>query len=104
LNSKILGADIIALKKCRDRNSGEVFIDDKFECSIVGRGVILVDDIISSGGSILKASQVLKKNKANKIYAICVHALLVDYAAEKIRSAGVQEIISKFYTQPLGQS
>ena len=35
--AKILGVDILALKKCRNRNSGEVFIDDKLECSIAGR-------------------------------------------------------------------
>jgi ribose-phosphate pyrophosphokinase len=92
--AKILGSDIIALKKWRDRNSGEIFFDDKLECNIADRDVVLVDDIISSGGSIVKACQVLKKNKADKIYAMCVHALLVEDAAEKIRAAGVQEIIS----------
>lgn len=92
--SKILGADILALKKCRDRNSGEVFIDDKLECSVADRDIILVDDIITTGASIVKACQVLKKNKADKIYTMCVHALLVNNAAEKIRAAGVQEIIS----------
>jgi ribose-phosphate pyrophosphokinase len=92
--AKILGCDIIALKKWRDRNSGEIFFDDKLECNIAHRDVVLVDDIISSGGSIVKACQILKKNKADKIYAMCVHALLVEDAAEKIRAAGVQEIIS----------
>ena len=92
--AKILGSDIIALKKWRDRNSGEIFFDDKLECNIADRDVVLVDDIISSGGSIVKACQVLKKNKAGKIYAMCVHALLVEDAAEKIRAEGVQEIIS----------
>ena len=92
--AKILGSDIIALKKWRDRNSGEIFFDDKLECNIAYRDVVLVDDIISSGGSIVKACQVLKKNKAGKIYAMCVHALLVEDAAEKIRAEGVQEIIS----------
>ena len=92
--AKILGSDIIALKKWRDRNSGEIFFDDKLECNIADRDVVLVDDIISSGGSIVKACQVLKKNKADKVYAMCVHGLLVEDAAEKIRAAGVQEIIS----------
>jgi ribose-phosphate pyrophosphokinase len=35
-----------------------------------------------------------KRNKADMVYAMCVHALLVDDATEKIRAAGVQEIIS----------
>jgi ribose-phosphate pyrophosphokinase len=92
--AKILGSDSIALKKCRDSNSGEVFIDDNLERNIAERDVILVDDIITSGGTIAKACQVLKKNNADKIYTMCVHALLVKEAAEKIRAAGVKEIIS----------
>jgi ribose-phosphate pyrophosphokinase len=92
--AKILGSDIIALKKCRDSNSGEVFIDDNLEHNIADRDVIIVDDIITSGGTIAKACRVLKKNKADKIYTMCVHAPLVEDAAEKIRAAGVKEIIS----------
>jgi ribose-phosphate pyrophosphokinase len=92
--AKILGSDIIALKKCRDSNSGDVFIDDNLERNIADRDVILVDDIITSGGTIAKACHVLKKNKADKIYTMCVHALLIEDAAEKIRAAGVKEIIS----------
>jgi ribose-phosphate pyrophosphokinase len=92
--AKILGSDSIALKKCRDSNSGEVFIDDNLERNIAERDVILVDDIITSGGTIAKACQVLKKNNADKIYTMCVHALLVKEAGEKIRAAGVKEIIS----------
>lgn len=92
--AKILGVDVIALKKARDRNTGEVSINEKVDSSIDGRDVILVDDMISSGDSIINACRVLKKNRSGKIYAMCVHALLIGDATQKIKAAGVEEIIA----------
>jgi ribose-phosphate pyrophosphokinase len=92
--AKILKADMIVLKKFRDRKTGEVSIDEKLDSNIVGRDAILVDDMISSGSSVIKSCQVLKKNKSGKIYAMCAHALLIGEAAQQIKAAGVEEIIA----------
>jgi ribose-phosphate pyrophosphokinase len=89
-----LKIDMVALKKSRDRVSGEVTVDEKLNTDISRRDVILIDDIISSGGSIIKAAEVLHKKGIGKIYAMCVHALLIGDAAQKIKTAGVQDIIS----------
>jgi ribose-phosphate pyrophosphokinase len=89
-----LHIDMIALKKSRDRVSGEVTVDERLNTDISGRDLILIDDIISSGASIIKATEVLHKKGIGKIYAMCTHALLIGDAAQKIKSAGVQEIIS----------
>jgi ribose-phosphate pyrophosphokinase len=89
-----LKIDMVALKKARDRVSGEVTVDEKLYTDISRRDVILIDDIISSGGSIIKAAEVLHKKGIGKIYAMCVHALLIGDAAQKIKTAGVQDIIS----------
>jgi ribose-phosphate pyrophosphokinase len=58
------------------------------------RDVIVIDDIISSGGSIIKAAEVLHKKGVGRIFAMCAHALLIREAAQKIKSAGVQDIVS----------
>ena len=89
-----LHIDMIALKKSRDRVSGEVTVDERLNTDISGRDLILIDDIISSGASIIKAAEVLHKKGVGKIYAMCTHALLIGSADQKIKSAGVQEIIS----------
>jgi ribose-phosphate pyrophosphokinase len=89
-----LKIDSIALKKSRDRTTGEVAIEEKLDADVSGRDAILVDDMISSGGSIVKAAQVLRKNGIGKVYAMCAHALLIDDAAQKIKAAGVQDIIA----------
>jgi ribose-phosphate pyrophosphokinase len=50
--------------------------------------------MISSGGSIIAAARVLRQNGADRIYAMCSHALLLGDAAEKIIKAGVDDIIA----------
>ncbi|WP_299292677.1 ribose-phosphate pyrophosphokinase [Nitrosopumilus sp.] len=92
--AKELGSEFIALEKKRDRKSGKVEIKTKNATEVIGRDLILVDDMISTGGSIVKATQFLKKQKCKKIFVACTHALLMNDADKKIRKAGVSKIIS----------
>ncbi|AIF83459.1 ribose-phosphate pyrophosphokinase [Candidatus Nitrososphaera evergladensis SR1] len=92
--ARLLKTDMTALKKSRDRTTGEVTVEQRIDMDVSGRDAILIDDMISSGGSIVKAAEVLRKNGAGKIYAMCAHALLIGDAASKIAAAGVQEIIA----------
>ena len=92
--AQYLKIDMVALKKSRDRFKGEVTVDEKFNMDISDRDAILIDDIISSGSSIIKSAEVLRRNGAGKIYAMCAHAILIGDAAQRIKSAGVQDIIS----------
>ena len=50
--------------------------------------------MISTGGSIVKAAQFLKKQKCKRVYVACTHALLVNDAVKNIKNAGVSQIIS----------
>jgi ribose-phosphate pyrophosphokinase len=93
LFAKELGTEYIALEKKRDRKTGKVKIKTK-NVDVVNRDLILVDDMISTGGSIVKATQFLKKQKCKKIYVACTHALLMNDAERKIKKAGVTKIIS----------
>ena len=89
-----LNTDFISLKKSRHRLTGEVTIDESLDVDISKRDAILIDDIISSGGSVIKAAEILRKLGVGRVYAMCAHALLIQDAAEKIKSAGVNDIIS----------
>jgi ribose-phosphate pyrophosphokinase len=92
--AKLLGVDFIALDKYRDRKTGNVEIKSKGLEGVEGRDMIIVDDMISTGGSIVKAAEFLKKQKCGKIYACCTHALLIGDAEKKIKKSGVSKIIS----------
>ncbi len=89
-----LDIDALVLKKSRHRVTGDVTVDESIDMDISSRDAIVIDDIISSGGSLIKAAEVLKKKGVGKIYAMCAHALLIRDAAQKIKSAGVEDIIS----------
>ena len=92
--AKLFGTGFIALKKQRDRKTGRVEIKSKEQKQVVGRDLILIDDMISTGGSIVKAAQFLKKQKCRNIYAACTHTLLIGNAEKRIRKAGVSRIVS----------
>ncbi len=92
--AKELGSEYIALEKKRDRETGKVKIKTKKLKEVANRDLILIDDMISTGGSIVKATQFLKKQKCGKIYVACTHALLIDDAEKKIKKSGVTKIIS----------
>ena len=67
----------IALEKSRDRKTGRVRINTGTAEEVRNRDLILVDDMISTGGSIIKAAQFLKRNKCRKMFVACTHALLI---------------------------
>ena len=92
--AKEFNSNYIALDKKRDKKTGKVKIITKKICEVENRDLILVDDMISTGGSIVKAAQFLKKQKCKKIYVACTHALLMNDAEKKIKKAGVTSIIS----------
>lgn len=92
--SKTMETDYLALTKKRDRKTGKVRIQNDKLTKVMGRDVILVDDMISTGGSIIKAAEFLKKQRCNRIFVACTHALLIKDAEKKIRKSGVTKIIS----------
>ncbi|MGE5862875.1 MAG: ribose-phosphate diphosphokinase [Nitrososphaerales archaeon] len=91
---EIIQREVTFLKKTRDRLTGIVSIEDVLDFKVKDKDVILVDDMISTGNSIIKACEVLRKNGAERIFVICSHALLLDKALDKIIQAGATEIIS----------
>ncbi len=92
--AKEFNSNYIALDKKRDKKTGKVEIKTKNIDEVKNRDLILVDDMISTGGSIIKATQFLKKQKCKRIYVACTHALLMNGAEKKIKKAGVTSIIS----------
>ncbi len=91
--ANILGAEYSYCEKMRDRYTGEITMSVK-DIDVKNRDVIIVDDIISTGGTVALASTNLRKMGATNIVACCTHALMVGEAEHKIISSGVSEILS----------
>ncbi len=77
--ANMLGKHVVILKKTRF-SSNHVSVKEKK----LGDNLIIVDDIISTGHTILETIKMAKKQKAKKIVCIGIHGVLVSNAAEKI--------------------
>jgi ribose-phosphate pyrophosphokinase len=61
---------------------------------VAGRNVVMVDDLTETGGTLASAAKVLKAAGAKQILACVSHAILNPQAAEKLRNAPIDEVIT----------
>jgi ribose-phosphate pyrophosphokinase len=88
--SKVAGLNSIYLTKKRVSDF-KVEITIPPSTSVEGKTVALTDDMISTGGTILESSKVLKQNGAKAVNVYCVHGLFVSGTS---RYAGFVDSIS----------
>jgi ribose-phosphate pyrophosphokinase len=99
-----LGAPLVVVEKRRLFNTGQAealtVIGEREH--IEGRSVLLVDDEVLTGGTIVNAVRALREKGANDIYLAFTHALLKEKAFERFAELGLKEIITT-NTLPLPQ-
>jgi ribose-phosphate pyrophosphokinase len=89
----VLESEHVSFKKTRDLKTGEVKTEEQ-NLDLRGRDAIIIDDMISTGGSVVKCTQLLKKYGATRVIASCTHPVLVGGAMDKMKNAGVDDLIS----------
>jgi ribose-phosphate pyrophosphokinase len=88
----VLGGEVGHLDKVRDRYTGQT--KQTAEGLIVkDQTVIILDDIINTGGTIVGAAKILREQGAKHVFCACVHGLLIGEAERRILDAGVEEIV-----------
>jgi ribose-phosphate pyrophosphokinase len=90
--AQLYGAKFLQLSKTRDRISGGVKLKDA-TLAVGGKEVIIVDDIISTGGTIRAAAEAVQGQGAKAVLAVCVHGLFVGDALHQLQKAGVERIV-----------
>lgn len=60
---------------------------------VEGRDVVLIDDIIDTGGTLAKAAALLKDNGARSVRALCTHPVLSGKAYENIENSVLEELV-----------
>jgi ribose-phosphate pyrophosphokinase len=88
----VLGGDAGHLNKTRDRYTGQT-VQTAEGLNVKGQTVIILDDIISTGGTIVGAAKILREQGAKHVFCGCVHGLLIGDAEKRILNAGVEEIV-----------
>jgi len=89
--AKVLGAGLAIVDKRRVSGS-EIEVEHMIG-DVDGRNVIIVDDMISTGGSIAEASRVVRKHGAKKIVIAVSHAVLCGPAVERLDDCPADTIL-----------
>ena len=82
--SEELSADLAALSKERDYSKANSIFKSNLIGEVKGRDILLVDDIVDTGGSVASSIQELKEQGANDITIACVHPLMNGDCWEKL--------------------
>jgi len=89
--SKALGAPFAIVDKQRKTSRTTKVLN------IIGdvkdKNVVIVDDLVSTAGSLVKAADALKKEGALDVYAAIVHPVLADPALERIHKSCLKEVV-----------
>jgi ribose-phosphate pyrophosphokinase len=89
--AKQLNCDLAIIDKRRPKaNVSEVM-------NVIGeiedRNCVIMDDMIDTAGTLVKAADVLKERGAKSVYAYCTHAVFSGPAIERIRGSYIDEVV-----------
>lgn len=107
-NLTVVSPDVGGIKMARaysKKLGGELSIVDKRRVSgeetnayhligdVVGSNVLIVDDMIATGGSIADAARIVKEKGAKDVYICATHAVFTSGAVEKLEAAPAKEVL-----------
>lgn len=91
LFSKKLEVPLVLCNKTREKanvvGSMQVIGDVK------GKNVVIIDDMVDTGGTITMAADVMKKAGAKSVRAIASHCVMSDPASDRVQNSALEEIV-----------
>lgn len=100
--ARMVGCSFVILKKKR-YSARVVRIKVSTKDSVRGKTVVLVDDMISTGHTLLEPIRQLKRLGAKRIVCMAVHGLFVEGALKKLRDAGAEVITANTIVNPVAK-
>jgi len=89
--AKQLGVDLAIIDKRRPKaNVSEVM---HVIGEIDGRNCVIMDDMIDTAGTLVKAAEVLKERGAKRVFAYCTHPILSGPAVDRIAGSQLDEVV-----------
>ncbi|MGB5810715.1 MAG: phosphoribosyltransferase family protein, partial [Polyangiales bacterium] len=70
---------------------------------VEGRSVVIYDDMIRTGGSLVSAATSFRDAGARDVYAVCTHGVFANDSLGAIRASGALEGIACTNSRPLAQ-
>jgi len=88
-----LGAPLAIIHKRRDPKVANQISVHEIVGEVDGRVCLLVDDMIDTGGTIVKAAEALKKNGAQRVVVAATHAVFSPPASARLQADSVDEVV-----------
>jgi ribose-phosphate pyrophosphokinase len=92
-SARLGGAPLAFIHKTRDINRPNESVANRVVGEVEGRICILVDDMIDTGGTIVKAAEALMNEGAADVIIAATHPILSDPAVDRLKNSPASEII-----------
>ena len=89
--AKFLNTDLVICFK--QRKKAGVIESMQVIGDVKDKDIVLVDDIIDSGGTITTASNLMMEQGARSVRAVCTHAVFSNNAIERLQQSSLKEVI-----------
>ena len=89
--AKFLNTDLVICFKQREKD-GKI---QKMQVigDVIGKDIVLVDDIIDTAGTITMAADLMMEQGAKSVRAVCTHAVFSGKALERLENSSITEVI-----------
>ena len=92
-SARLGGAPLAFIHKTRDISRPNESVANRVVGEVEGRICILVDDMIDTGGTIVKAAEALMNDGAAGVVIAATHAILSDPAVDRLKNCPASEVI-----------
>ncbi|HET6560914.1 MAG TPA: ribose-phosphate diphosphokinase [Marmoricola sp.] len=92
-SSRLGGAPLAFIHKTRDINRPNESVANRVVGEVKGRICILVDDMIDTGGTVVKAAEALMKDGAAGVVIAATHPILSDPAVDRLKNCPAAEVV-----------
>ena len=92
-SNRLGGAPLAFIHKTRDINRPNESVANRVVGQVEGRICVLVDDMIDTGGTIVKAAEALMKDGAAGVVIAATHAILSDPAVDRLKNSPATEVV-----------
>ena len=89
--AKILNSGVVVCYK--ERKQANVVGEMKVLGDVSGKDVVIIDDMVDTGGTLTKAADLMIENGATSVRAYCTHGILSGTAYERLDSSNIAELV-----------
>lgn len=87
-----LGVPLVNIDKHRDLHSGEVAATG-LHGEVEGKVVLIFDDVINSGSTVIASADVLKQNGAKAVHFLATHGIFANQGEAKVQNSQIDSVV-----------